>query len=154
MTREQAIDAVHNHDLLIRLDPEFASYEETPEAGSDASTKYYRITDHMHNLPAGLWDSTVTFDAEMKDIQNGVEWTIRAPLGLVQLTYWTIEDATENDIIALGPGEGTKAELCLVEVVTISASRLLLGYVTGKCEGNYTGIHKRFVEKLLSQESK
>lgn len=45
-TTEKAIALLRNHDFLIRLDPELASYkEETPPADADPATKFYSITD-------------------------------------------------------------------------------------------------------------
>jgi hypothetical protein len=39
----------------------------------------------------------VSFSAEITDIGNGVEWIVRAPLGLVQKSLWTVEAAGEKD---------------------------------------------------------
>ncbi|KAF2843160.1 hypothetical protein M501DRAFT_966307 [Patellaria atrata CBS 101060] len=161
-TQSGAISLVHNHDLLIQLDPELAHYEErtNPSSFGDKTvpepnrtvqrkTKYYHVTDHMHALPAGLWDSTVSFDAEITDIDDGVEWLIKAPLGLVQRTFWRVVEATNDDKAELG--EDTN--WCLVEDVEIKCSRLLMGTVKGKCESNWRGIHKKFVEKLQTGEA-
>ena len=131
--------------MLIRLDPELDHYTvvDPPSDAPNPATKYYKVTDNMHTLPRGLWDTTVTFGAEITDIENGCEWVIRAPLGLVQNTMWTLEPALDTD----GTEENT---LCLVEDVSITCSRLLVGTVKGKCEENWQGIHARFVQHLLA----
>jgi hypothetical protein len=95
----------------------------------------------MHTLPRGLWDTTVSFNAEITDTDNGVEWVIKAPMGLVQTSNWAVVPATDAD----GAEENT---LVLVEDVVISCSRLLVGTVKGKCEENWKGVHARFVEQL------
>jgi hypothetical protein len=95
----------------------------------------------MHTLPRGLWDTTVSFNAEITDTDNGVEWVIKAPMGLVQTSNWAVVPALETD----GTEENT---LVLVEDVVISCSRLLVGTVKGKCEENWKGVHARFVEQL------
>jgi hypothetical protein len=96
----------------------------------------------MNALPAGLWDSTVKFDCEITDIPSGVEWIIHAPLGIYQVTSWTIEKAEE-------PEEG----VYFVEDVSITCSRLLVGTVKGKCEANQEGVHKKFADLVMAKVS-
>jgi hypothetical protein len=141
-TLAQTLNLFRNHDVLIHLDPELAHYETTtPPPDANPSTRFYKITDHMHTLPRGLWDTTVSFDAEITDTDNGVKWVIKAPMGLVQTSHWAVVPALETD----GTEENT---LVLVEDVLISCSRLLVGTVRGKCEDNWKGVHARFVEQL------
>jgi hypothetical protein len=72
----------------------------------------------MHALPKGLWDSTVSFEAEMTNTEDGILWIIKAPLGLVQRTTWR----------------------CLKTALT--------GTVKGKCEENWRGAHEKFIGHL------
>lgn len=119
----------------------------------------------MHTLPKGLWDTTVTFESEITNTELGVEWVIRAPLGLVQRTTWCImpmidvekgKDSTADDSQNGSDKEvkETKSEWVLVEDVEIKASRLLVGTVRGKCEENWKGIHAKFVQHLKGPEIK
>ncbi|ORY14903.1 hypothetical protein BCR34DRAFT_559658 [Clohesyomyces aquaticus] len=148
ITFANALSALQNHDLLLRLDPEISHYEILPSDPATPDTKRYKQTDHMHTLPKGLWDTTVTFECLITNKEDGVEWVIKAPLGLVQKTIWKIVKAAEADV-----GEG-KEEWVLVEDVEINASRLLVGTVRGKCEENWRGIHGRFVGHLTAGEVK
>jgi len=95
---------------------------------------------------AHWWDTTVSYHAEITDIEKGVEWVIRAPLGLVQRTLWTVETAGEKDE-EVEEGEREK-RLVLVEDVEIRCPRLLVGTAKGKCEGNWKGVHKKWLENL------
>ncbi|KAJ4360703.1 uncharacterized protein N0V89_001270 [Didymosphaeria variabile] len=152
-TIEAAIEKLQNHDLLIHLDPELHSYETLPSDDAAPNTKRYKVTDHMHALPKGLWDSTVTFESQITNTEDGVLWVIKAPLGLVQQTKWTITrnaDVGKGKEKAVDEGKSTEAknEWSLVEEVEIKASRLLVGTVKGKCEENWRGIHSRFVGHL------
>lgn len=105
----------------------------------------------MHALPAGLWDSSVSFNASLTDLDNGVQWVINAPMGLVQNSKWTIEEPNETD---KGPeDEAMAGRLVLVEDVVIKCSRLLIGTVRGKCEENWKGVHGRWIAKLNELES-
>jgi hypothetical protein len=98
----------------------------------------------MHALPAGLWDTTVKFSAEITDRDDGVEWVVRAPLGLVQTSLWTVERDAEAD----------EERWTLIEDVTIRCSRLLVGTVRGKCEANWKGTHERWVAQLEKEREK
>jgi hypothetical protein len=153
ITREQALSLFRKHDILIQLDPEFSSYEEipAPPGTSNEKTKFYKVTDIMHALPAHLWDSTVSFTAEITDIENGVEWIVHAPLGLTQNTLFTVQDAGEKDVEL--DDKGREGRLVLVEDVEIRCSRLLIGTVKSKIEGNWRGIHKRWIEHLEKVET-
>jgi hypothetical protein len=151
-TKEKALKIFRNHDTLIRLDPDLQTYEALPAEPSDTSqTKRYKVTDVMHALPAGLWDSSVSFNASLTDIENGVEWVIHAPMGLVQTSNWSVEEPNETD---KGTEEETlEGRLMLVEDVVIKCSRLLIGTVRGKCEENWKGVHARWIAKLNELET-
>ena len=104
----------------------------------------------MHTLPKGLWDTTVTFDADITNTEDGIEWIIRAPLGLLQRTTWRVvkRDTLAKELGALVVGDDEDGEWSLVEDVEIKANRILTGTVRGKCEDNWRGVHTRFVAHL------
>lgn len=108
----------------------------------------------MRALPKGLWDSTVTFEAHITDVDEGIDWLILAPLGLRQTTTWRLvkTDTLPSEDIAGLEFEGERGEHCLVEDVKIEANRLLTGTVKGKCQENWKGVHGRFVERLKRGE--
>ncbi|KAF2708748.1 hypothetical protein K504DRAFT_433229 [Pleomassaria siparia CBS 279.74] len=148
-----ALTTLQNHDLLIRLDPELAHYETLPSEDGTPDTKRYRVTDNMHTLPKGLWDTTVTFEANITNTEDGILWVIKAPLGLLQRTTWKLVKSDDlgkgkEKVIAETQGKEEKSEWALVEDVEIKASRLLVGTVKGKCEENWRGVHERFVGHL------
>jgi len=146
-TYEGAIALLRDHEALFRLDPEFRSCTvDPPPASPSPNTKYYTVTDHMEALPKGLWDTTVKFTAAITDIPSGIEWRIRAPLGIEQTTFWTIEP--NNPAI----GEDSKC-FYLVEEVEIYCSRFLVGIMRNKIEAGYKSIHIRFGEKLAGSSS-
>jgi hypothetical protein len=97
----------------------------------------------MRTLPKGLWDTTVTFEALMTNTENGLEWVIKAPMGLIQKTTWNLVKSTESG----QAGEQT-GEWSLVEDVEITANRLIVGTVKAKCEENWKGIHQKFIGHL------
>ncbi|KAJ4374643.1 hypothetical protein N0V86_007516 [Didymella sp. IMI 355093] len=160
-SHSQALSCLHNHDLLIRLDPELSHYETLPSPADAPNTKRYKVTDNMHTLPKGLWDTTVTFEADITNTEDGIEWIIRAPLGLVQRTTWRVVkreslNGEKGNQVGEEVGEWTdglgEGEWSLLEDVEIKANRMLTGTVKGKCEGNWRGVHGRFVGHLREVE--
>ena len=103
----------------------------------------------MHTLPKGLWDTTVSFEAEITNKEDGVLWVIKAPLGLLQKTVWKlVKTETLGTEDLEGDEESKKGEWSLIEDVEINANRLLVGTVKGKCEENWRGIHAKFMGHL------
>lgn len=175
-TFSKSLDIFRNHDTLIKLDPDLASYEkvdawDTPVTYDDTKpedTFYYKINDHMATLPKGLWDTTVSYQAAITNIPNGVRWVIRAPLGIVQRSNWTVEPATTEDLSpenqdagmngVQNDGEGVATDvgatgrLVLVEDVNIKCSTFLIGTVKAKCEEQWPNVHKKWLEHLEEVE--
>ncbi|KAL5113625.1 hypothetical protein ACEQ8H_008490 [Pleosporales sp. CAS-2024a] len=144
---EDVIRLLHNHDALIKVDPEHAYYESLAADPAVPNAKRYKITDHMHALPKGLWDSTVTFEAEMTDMEDGILWVIKAPLGLTQTSTWR---CLRTDSLAAEDRKGD-GEWSLVEEVEISANRLLVSTVKSKGEENWPKTHAKFLQYLAGE---
>lgn len=101
-----------------------------------AEPKCYEVTDRVHALPAGLWDSDVVSTCEFINIENGVFVRIRCPLSVVMETVWEIRERER--------GDGHE----LVEEVVIKCSRLLVGVVKSQCDAGWEGIHQKMVEHM------
>lgn len=149
-TKEQAIQLLlHNHEFFLECDPHLVKFQPiTPETAPVvpeevkglAEPKTYQVTDLVHTLPAGLWDSNVVSTYEMTNIADGVFVRIKSPMSVVMDTIWTIQ------------GEGEELEL--VEDVAIRCSKLLVGTVKGLCESGWSKIHAKMLAKLESEVSK
>jgi hypothetical protein len=156
---------VQDHEHFIKCDPHMISYKTKPpppppQSPSDSGATpappaplpawvadkwkpvdaarppvVYEVTDRIHALPAGLWDSDVVSTSEFWDLEGGVFVRLHSPLSVLMETVWSVRDA-----------EGGGLEL--VEDVVISCSRLLVGVVKGQCESNWKGIHGNVVKKL------
>lgn len=133
-------------------------YETLPSPEDAPNTKHYKITDNLRTIPKGLWGSTVTFESFITNTEEGIEWVIKAPLGLSQQTTWKIlrtadlekgkEKAVEEGTESGESGTAEKSEWSLVEDVLISGSRFIVGTVKGKCEENWRGIHGRLLDHM------
>ena len=115
-------------------------------AGTPCAAKFavYRVTDVVHTLPAGLWDSRVVSTYEMTDTPAGVYVRVRSPMSIVMDTVWTVSEP-----------HAETGELELVEEIVIYCSRLLIGTVKGLCDSGWQQIHAKMTARLeQDQEAK
>ncbi|KAK3329768.1 hypothetical protein B0H66DRAFT_586234 [Apodospora peruviana] len=145
-TREQGVAMLNDHEFFLHCDPHLSKFEaltseETPavpdkiKEQARGETKCYRVTDIVHAIPAGLWDTNVVSTYEFTNITNGVFARIKSPLSIVMDTIWEIQ-------------AGEDGALELVEDVEINCSRLLLGVVKSQCEGGWEKIHAKMLGRL------
>ena len=153
-TKEQAIKLLlHDHEFFLRCDPHLVKFESIEPEKDQTSTlpetlqktdemKCYKVTDLVHTLPAGLWDSNVVSTYEMTNIADGLFVRIKSPMSVVMDTIWTIR---------AGEAEGSVE---LVEDVSINCSKLLVGTVKGLCESGWSKIHAKMIERLDTEVTK
>lgn len=103
----------------------------------------YRVTDIVHAIPGGVWDTNVVSTFEFTLIRDGLFVRIRSPLSIVMDTIWSIREVDE----------GGEKGLELVQDVTIQCSRLLIGFVKGQCENGWEGIHAKMIGRLEPTET-
>ncbi|KAF5006164.1 hypothetical protein FDECE_7439 [Fusarium decemcellulare] len=144
----KAIEMLHDHEFIVRCDPHMIKYDEIPLSDPkpaapedlellDASSppKCYSVTDRVHALPAGLWDSDAVSTAEFFDLDRGVFVRMHCPMSVVIETVWQIREADDGSCE-------------IVEDVVISCSRLLVGVVKSSCEAGWKGVHGNMIEGL------
>ncbi|PTB65454.1 hypothetical protein BBK36DRAFT_1205487 [Trichoderma citrinoviride] len=153
ITYAKALETVQNQDRHMQCDSHMIKYEPIPRPSKVASPTvpadrglvaaseplYYKVTDKVHTLPAGLWDSNVESTNEFVKLEKGMFVRLYSPLNVVMETVWTVRET-----------EGGGLEL--VEDVLIKASRLLVGTVKNMCSTNWTTFHGKMVE-LMKQSS-
>jgi hypothetical protein len=134
---------MHDHERFLRSNPIMAKFQVKsgpPPTVPDAvkpikESVAYEVTDVVHTLPAGLWDSNVVSTYEFSDLEDGLFVRIRSPLSVVMDTTWTIQETEDG-------------QFQLVEDVFINCSRLLVGVVKGQCEGGWKEIHENLLAGL------
>ncbi|EJT75480.1 hypothetical protein GGTG_05413 [Gaeumannomyces tritici R3-111a-1] len=159
-TREQGVAMLHDHAFYLSCDPHLVKQSELkpddarvkdaappppPERVASAAVagrarRFYEVHDLVHNLPGGLWDSNVVSTNEITDIEAGLFVRIRSPMAVVMDTFWEIRAV-----------EGEEGAWELVEEITISASRLIVGLVKSLCEGGWEKIHEKMMERLKAE---
>lgn len=147
--QKQAIVMLQDHVHFLRCDPHMASFKPTTSEEAKPAplpdrikalgeTSSYEVVDVLHTLPAGIWDSNVVSKYEFTNIELGVFVRIRSPLNVVMDTTWEIK-------------EGKDGKLELVEDVSMSCSRLLIGIVKGQCESGWLKIHALMMDRLKKE---
>ncbi|KAF4981071.1 hypothetical protein FZEAL_3047 [Fusarium zealandicum] len=144
----RGIEMLHDHDFFLHCDPHMIKYEGLPTPSDPAPTvpetlginpvapaKCYSVTDRMHTLPAGLWDSDVVSTVEFFDLDNGLFVRMRGPMGMLMETVWHIQQAEDGSCE-------------MVEDIVISCSRLMIGVVKSSCETGWKGVHSKMLERL------
>jgi hypothetical protein len=137
-----------DREFFLSCDPHLAKFEalspatppEVPEATraqarGDGKTDVFSVTDIVHAIPAGLWDTNVVSTYEFTNIAEGVFVRIKSPMSIVMDTVWEIKPDADG-------------KLELVEDIAISCSRLLIGVVRSQCENGWAKIHAKMLGRL------
>lgn len=152
-TRDLALAMIRDDEHFLNCNPHKSKHEPVPTPSDPppapppdstralGETRCYKVTDVVHTLPAGLWDSEVVSTYEFVDVADGVFVRIRSPMGVVLETVWSIS----------GGGDGAKTPTPeMREQVTIKCSRLLVGPVKGACQSNWKSIHENLIAGIKS----
>ncbi|KAL7792984.1 hypothetical protein V8C37DRAFT_379778 [Trichoderma ceciliae] len=150
----KALETVQNHTFHMQSDPHMIEYVSIPRPSKVESPTipvergivavgepaYYSVTDKVHTLPAGLWDSNVVSTNEFVNLEKGVFVRLYSPLNVVLETVWTVKENENGGVV-------------LVEDVLIKASRLLLGTVKNMCNTNWRTFHGKIVDLMKESSS-
>lgn len=149
----KAIALLQDHKFFIECDPHMINFEasETPtpppsipadrqssDAAPVADPKCYKVTDRVHALPAGLWDSDVVSTYEFIDTKKGVFVRTRSPLSVLLETVWEIRETEDGGYE-------------LLEDIIFTCSRLLAGVIKKTCEDGWQGIHEKMMSRLREE---
>lgn len=143
---------LHDHEHFISCSPNNPKPERIPTPAPAPQlpdgvkpvreTDCWRVTEVVHALPAGLWDSDVVSKYEFTDIEDGLLVRIRSPLNVLLETFWKVREAQRP---AEGHEGSTTPSLEVVEEVTMKCSRLLIGTVKSACDNNWKSIHRNML---------
>ncbi|KAM3433463.1 hypothetical protein MY4824_005976 [Beauveria thailandica] len=141
------VQGLQNHESYIKHNPHMAKYEAVAAPADPAPTipaargvgatgepDCYRVTDKVHTLPAGLWDSDIVSTYEMIDVHDGVFVRIRSPMNVMMESLWLVKETEQG-------------RLELVEEQVITASRLLMSTVKSMSEAGWEEIHASMIKK-------
>ncbi|KAG6016950.1 hypothetical protein E4U54_000031 [Claviceps lovelessii] len=149
----KGVAMLHKHDVFIQCNPHMIKYEaintptnpepQLPSHGAltgIAPPKCYLVTDKVHTLPAGLWDSDVVSTVECINLDKGLFVRVRSPLNCILENTWTVQEKSD------GSGHELKQD------TVIKCSRLLVGIIRSTCESSWRDLHGNILERI-QQES-
>jgi hypothetical protein len=150
VTRDAAIEWLHDHRQLIKLNPLVVKFQQStppPNAPADEhDCAWYEITDHISYIPGGLSKGEVTYKACFNDLPYGVQTHVYAPAGLDIREKWSVggsEPGEPREVIELGlnaPREG----LYIREDVDMRCNVFLTNYV----KRNLNRAHKVVIQRV------
>ncbi|PNY28642.1 Uncharacterized protein TCAP_01437, partial [Tolypocladium capitatum] len=92
--RAAAIAFLHDHDEMIGLNPLIVARRPIPppahSAPDERACAWYRLTDRVAYLPAGLAAGTVDFTCSFHDLPAGLQTHSYAPLGVEIRGRWSV----------------------------------------------------------------
>lgn len=138
-TRETALAALHNHGLLIQLNPLVISF--SPISGPEdapPATRHYEIEDRVYLMPGKLWPSEVKYTAEFIDEEDGVRVATHAPMGFEGRTKWSVEEV--------------EGGLAIVEDATLRCPVLLMPFIKATSKSSHDKMHASLSEKIEKGE--
>lgn len=122
------IDALHNHVLIIELQPLTFRHEEV-QSGE------YRVWETVDIIPFGLWKSVTEFSVVFQNQPDGLVASLQAPLGITSIaTYSVKQDATEVWVLE----EAVKTEVACLFWPVVKRNMLAAR----------EALHKRLMKKL------
>ncbi|OQO06129.1 hypothetical protein B0A48_08717 [Cryoendolithus antarcticus] len=147
VTRSAAVDWLHDHRELIRLNPLVLRFDQsTPPATAppdEQECTWYEITDQINY---GLVKSEVTYKACFNDLPNGVQTHVYAPAGLDIRERWTVggnEAGEPREILELGV-DAPRDGLYVREDVQMRCNVFLSRYV----KRNLNKAHKVVIQRV------
>ncbi|KAF6842141.1 hypothetical protein CPLU01_00234 [Colletotrichum plurivorum] len=94
VSREAALDFLHNHLEMIDLNPLIRERHiispPAHAAPEEHSCVWYSLTDEISYLPGGLATGNVTYTCAFHDLPNGLQTHCYAPMGLDIRDKWTV----------------------------------------------------------------
>ncbi|KZP13075.1 hypothetical protein FIBSPDRAFT_960868 [Athelia psychrophila] len=136
-TRETALAALHNHRLLIKLNPLVVSCDPISDSAC-GSTRCYDIEDRIYLLPGKLWPSAVRYTGDFTDEVDGVRVVTHAPMGFEGRAKWSVEEV-----------EGA---LAIVEDATLRCPVFLMPFIKATSKSSHDKMHASLTEKIEKQE--
>ncbi|KAF2149884.1 hypothetical protein K461DRAFT_230485, partial [Myriangium duriaei CBS 260.36] len=150
VTRQTAVEALHDHAAMIQLNPlviNFESCKPPPNAPPDEfHAIWYELTDRISYLPGVK--GRVSYKACFHDLPRGLQTHVYAPAGLEIREKWSVggnELGEEREVLELGLVGVPREGLYLREDVDMHCNLFLTNFV----KKNLKKAHGVLVDRLL-----
>lgn len=135
ISRQVAIDFLHNHREMIDLNPLVTDRHIIPPPPhalpEEHVCTWYSITDKISYLPGGLVTGAVSYTAAFHDLPTGIQTHCHAPMGVDLREKWSIggsEPGEEPEPMELGLG-APRTGLYIREDVIITCNMVMAGFI-------------------------
>ncbi|KAK8001212.1 hypothetical protein PG991_013434 [Apiospora marii] len=147
LTREAAIEKLHDHAFFIHCDPHLVSFEASPDPAWDAydvpkdikplakQVKIYAVKDKYENPIMG---SDINSTYEFIALADGFWVRVRSPMGTTMESTFTVREK--------GDGSG---DLEVVQELDCKCNKALSGIVKKDLDKNYILIHENLAQRLV-----
>ncbi|RFU72305.1 hypothetical protein TARUN_9958 [Trichoderma arundinaceum] len=135
ISRQTAIDFLHNHRDMIDLNPLVTDRHIIPPPPhalpEEHVCTWYSITDKISYLPGGLVTGAVSYTAAFHDLPVGLQTHCHAPMGVDLREKWSVagsEPGEEPEPMELGLG-APRTGLYIREDVIITCNVVMAGFI-------------------------
>lgn len=135
ISRQAAIDFLHNHRDMIDLNPLVTDRHIIPPPPhalpEEHVCTWYSITDQISYLPGGLVTGAVSYTAAFHDLPTGLQTHCHAPMGVDLREKWSVagsEPGEEPEPMELGLG-APRTGLYIREDVIITCNMVMAGFI-------------------------
>ncbi|UKZ59597.1 uncharacterized protein TrAtP1_000898 [Trichoderma atroviride] len=135
ISRQTAIDFLHNHRDMIDLNPLVQDRHIIPPPPhalpEEHVCTWYSITDKISYLPGGLVTGAVSYTAAFHDLPTGLQTHCHAPMGVDLREKWSVagsEPGEEPEPMELGLG-APRTGLYIREDVIITCNMVMAGFI-------------------------
>lgn len=135
ISRQTAIDFLHNHRDMIDLNPLVQDRHIIPPPShalpEEHVCTWYSITDKISYLPGGLVTGAVSYTAAFHDLPTGLQTHCHAPMGVDLREKWSVagsEPGEEPEPMELGLG-APRTGLYIREDVIITCNMVMAGFI-------------------------
>ena len=154
VTRQIAVDMLHDHTEMIELNPLVIEHHKCKPPKNASADEYnctwYSLTDKISYLPGGMAKGKVTYNCCFHDLPTGIQTHCYAPMGLEIKEKWSVGGnmpGEPREVHELGLKGVPKEGLYLREDCDMICSVFMIGYV----KKTLKKAHSVLVERLLSK---
>jgi len=160
ISREAAVEYLHDHAQMIELNPLVLRHEKTtPHAGADADEAenmvWHEITDEIQYIPGTPLKGEICYKAGFYDLSNGLQTHTFAAGGVDLRGKWTVGGSLpgeKRESVEIGsnkPREG----LYIQEDVQLRCNILLTGFVKKNLKKSHATLVGGMISTLEKSES-
>lgn len=139
------INAFHDHDFIIRMQP-IVTRHEVRDRNPDTGKLTYDVWENISLLPFGLWTHEIQFTCAFTDKKDGTTTAISAPMGFDSQATYTIKPGADWD----GDGHGWIIE----ESIESQCNVLLKWFIQGTMVPVRRKMHAQILEHVREVERK